>query len=121
MYKDKNIVVFGVSQDETKYGYKIFTALGRMGLQVYGINPKGGRVEGKTLFTKLEEIPVRPDVAILVIPPAVLVPAVEKCIAAHVGEIWFQPGARSEEAYRLTRSAGIKAVDGCFMTDNGFW
>ena len=121
MYKDKKIAVFGVSADETKYGYKIFASLARLGLQVYGVNPKGGQVEGRTLFTSLQQIPEPVQVAILVIPPTALVPAVEQCIQGHVEEIWFQPGARSEEAYRLAVSAGIKAMDGCFMADNGFW
>ena len=121
MYKDKKIVVFGVSQDPTKYGYKIFTDLARMGLEVYGINPKGGTVENRELFKEIASLPVKPDVAVLVIPPQVLVAAVEQCIQAGVKEIWFQPGARSEEAYHLAVCAGIKAVDGCFMADNGFW
>ena len=121
MYKDKKIAVFGVSQDETKYGYKIFEALTRMGLDVYGINPKGGQVENRPLFANLGALGVKPDVAIMVIPPVALVDAVNQCIKAQVKEIWFQPGARSEEAYHLAVSAGIKAVDGCFMVDNGFW
>ena len=121
MYTDKKIAVFGVSQDETKYGYKIFSALGRMGIEVYGINPKGGIVDGREIFPGLKELPVVPDIAIMVIPPKALVPAVEQCVAAKVGEIWFQPGARSEEAYQLAVSSGIKAIDGCFMVDNGLW
>ncbi len=121
MYKDKKIVVFGVSSNEAKFGYKIFTSLARLGLQVYGINPKGGEVEGHSLFTSIEQVPGPVDVAILVIAPVAAVGAVKQCIQAHVKEIWFQPGARSEEAYRLALNAGIKAMDGCFMTDNGFW
>ena len=121
MYKDKNIAVFGASADEAKYGYKIFSSLARMGLPVYGINPKGGLVEGRPLFTSLDQVPVPVQVAIFVIPPKALVPAVEQCVRANVEEMWFQPGARSEEAYRLAVSAGIKALNGCFMKDNGFW
>ncbi len=121
MYKNKKIVVFGVSQDPAKYGHKIFTALGRMGLEVYGINPKGGEVDNKPLFTDLSALNVKPDVAIMVIPPVALVPAVEQCIEAKVSEIWFQPGSRSEEAYHLAITAGLKAMEGCFMADNGFW
>ena len=121
MYKDKKIVVFGVSTNEAKYGYKIFAALRRLGLEVYGINPKGGMVDGQPLFATLADVPVQADVAILVIPPKALVGAVEQCAAGKVTEIWFQPGARSEESYRLAKMCGMLAFDGCFMTDNGFW
>ena len=121
MYTHKTIVVFGVSQDSSKYGHKIFTALVRQGLQVYGIHPKGGEVAGRTLFTDLKQVPTPVDVAVLVIPPTALEAAVQQCMEARIPEIWFQPGARSAQAFELATSAGIKAVNGCFMADNGFW
>lgn len=120
-YKNKVIVVFGASEDPAKYGYKILTELASNGLNVYGINPKGGHIKGNTFLTCLAEVPARVDVAIMVVPPAVLPSAVEQCIKAGVGEIWFQPGARSESAYQAAVSAGIHAVNGCFMAENGFW
>lgn len=121
MYENKKIAVFGVSQDSAKYGYKIFTTLLKKGFSVYGINPKGGEVEGQTVYTKLADAPAPIDVAVMVIPPAALMSAVEQCIDAGVKEIWFQPGAQSDEAYDLADKAGIDAVDSCFMADNGLW
>lgn len=121
MYRDQTIAVFGVSADPSKYGYKIFTVLREKGFRVYGINPKGGEVAGQTVFARLADVPAKVDVAVMVIPPAVLVPAVEQCIQAHVKEIWFQPGAQSDEAYNLAAAYKIKAVNSCFMADNGLW
>ncbi|MBR4355875.1 MAG: CoA-binding protein [Elusimicrobiaceae bacterium] len=121
MYKDKTLVVFGVSQDPSKYGYKIFVTLLAQGLTVYGINPKGGQVEGRSLYTQLADLPARADIAIMVIPPSGLQEAVGQCIRHQVREIWFQPGARSAEAYQMAAKAQIRAVDGCFMAENGFW
>lgn len=121
-YKDKKIVVFGVSRhDDTKYGRKIFTALTHMGFEVYGINPQGGMVEGRPLFPDLRAVNVKPDVAIMVVQPKVLVQAVQQCLDAGVSEIWFQPGSRLEEAYHLATSCGIKAIESCFMMENKFW
>lgn len=120
-YQDKKIAVFGASEDPSKYGYKILTDLAANGLDVYGINPKGGHVKGHTFLTRISEVPVQVDVAIMVVPPVALDVAVEQCIAANVREIWFQPGARSESAYRAAQKAGIKAVNNCFMAENGFW
>lgn len=121
MYQDKTIAVFGVSADPSKYGYKIFTVLLEKGFRVYGINPKGGVVAGQTIFTRLADVLAPVDVAVMVIPPAALVPAVQQCVDAHVKEIWFQPGAQSDDAYDLATAAGIKAVNSCFMADNGLW
>ena len=77
LYQNKKIVVFGVSQDTSKYGYKIFHTLLQKGLQVYGINPKGGQVDGHPLYATLTEVPGSPEVAVMVIPPAALLGAVE--------------------------------------------
>ena len=121
MYKTKNIAVFGVSQDPSKYGYKIFTTLKDLGFRVYGLHPKAGQVNGCALFESLAQIPVPVEVAIFVIPPTALENAVAQCIAKGVREIWFQPGARSERAFTMAQAAGIRAINGCFMADNGLW
>ena len=121
MYDYKTIAVFGVSQDTSKYGYKIFTSLLAQGLSVYGIHPKGGTLNGRPLFTCLVEVPVPVEVAVMVVPPAALAGAVAQCQQAGVKEIWFQPGAREEAAYQMAVRAGIKAINGCFMKENGFW
>ena len=92
-----------------------------MGMRVYGLNPKGGEVAGELLFKSLAAVPADIQVAILVIPPIGLDNAVDQCIEKGVKEIWFQPGARSEQAFQKAQAAGIRAFNGCFMADNGFW
>ena len=120
-YQHKTIAVFGVSQDPSKYGYKIFHTLLQKGFKVVGLNPKGGDVDGHRLYATLTEVPGRVEVAIMVIPPAALLGAVEQCKAKGVREIWFQPGAQEDHAFVLATAAGIKAVNACFMAENGLW
>ena len=57
----------------------------------------------------------------MVVPPAALVQAVEQCKAKGVKEIWFQPGAQQDEAFVLATAAGMRAVNACFMAENGLW
>ena len=120
-YQNKKIAVFGVSQDPSKYGYKIFHTLLQKGFAVYGINPKGGNADGQTIYSSLAQIPAPVEVAIMVIPPAALLPAVQACKEKGVKEIWFQPGAQQDEAFVVATAAGIKAVNACFMAENGLW
>ena len=120
-YQNKTIAVFGVAQDPSKYGYKIFNTLVNKGLRVYGITPKGGQLEGHPLYATLTDVPGEVEVAIMVIPPAALLGAVEQCKFKKVKEIWFQPGAQEDQAFVLATAAGIKAVNACFMAENGFW
>lgn len=120
-YQNKVLAVFGASQDSSKYGYKIFTALLQKGFRVYGINPKGGEINGHTLYPTLAQVPGPVEVAILVIPPAGAMQAVTQCKEKGVKEIWFQPGAQEDNAFVVATAAGIKAVNACFMAENGLW
>lgn len=120
-YQNKTIAVFGASQDSAKYGYKIFHTLLQKGFRVYGINPKGGQVDGQSFYASLADVPGPVDVAIMVIPPAALLPAVQQCVTKQVQELWFQPGAQSEAAFAAAEQAHIRAVNACFMAENGLW
>ena len=120
-YPHKPIAVFGASENTAKYGYKIFHTLHEQGFTVYGINPKGGQIDGQKLYTDLSQIPGPVEVAILVIAPAALIGALAQCQAKGVREVWFQPGARSAEALAKAQQAGMHAVEACFMAENGLW
>ena len=121
MYKNKKIVVFGVSQDSSKYGYKIFTTLADKKFHVYGINPKGGMLQGRCIYTSMSQISDEIDVAILVIPPEHALLAVKQCVEARVKEIWFQPGTRDMAAIAYAQERGIAVHEACFMAENGLW
>ena len=121
LYQNKKIAVFGASENTTKYGYKIFHTLFQKGFSVYGINPKGGSVDGQSFYVSLDKVPGPVEVAVMVVPPAALVQAVEQCKAKGVKEIWFQPGAQQDEAFVLATAAGMRAVNACFMAENGLW
>ncbi len=120
-YQHKKIAVFGASENTTKYGYKIFHTLLQKGFAVYGINPKGGSVDGHFFYTALDKVSGPVDVAVMVIPSAALGQAVAQCKEKGVREIWFQPGAQQEEAFVRATAAGMKAVNACFMAENGLW
>ena len=120
-YQNKTIAVVGASQDTSKYGFKILNTLLQKGYRAVGINPKGGEINGNPFYRSLADVPGPVDVAIMVIPPAALLGAVEMCKNKGVKEIWFQPGAQEDNAFVMATAAGIKAVNACFMAENGLW
>ena len=120
-YQNKTIAVIGASQDTSKYGFKILSTLLQKGYRAVGINPKGGEINGQAFYPSLADVPGPVDVAIMVIPPAALLGAVEACKVKGVKEIWFQPGAQEDNAFVMATAAGIKAVNACFMAENGLW
>lgn len=121
MGRNTVIAVFGASENPAKYGYKILSVLLKKGFDAYGVNPKGGALDGRAFYTSLADVPAAVHTAIMVIPPAALEDAVRQCAQAGVKEIWFQPGAQSAAAFEAAQRAGINAIDGCYMASNGLW
>jgi acyl-CoA synthetase (NDP forming) len=81
-----SIAVIGASENPDKIGGRPIDYLGRFGFrgQVFPINPHRARVQGHKSFPNLAELPQVPDVAIIAVPGAQAVAAVESCAAAGV-------------------------------------
>lgn len=114
--------VVGVSQDRTKYGNKIYRDLRDAGYEVYGINPKLTEVEGDTCYASLKDLPQKPEVVDLVVPPQASEKVVEDCLALGIQNIWFQPGSESDEAIQKAKDGGMTVVaDACIMIQKMAW
>jgi len=120
--KDSVIAVLGVSADASKFGYKIFKSLSEASYRVYGVNPKGGQVLGKKIYSTLADLPEKPETALLVVPPDVTLALVKPCADAGVKTFWMQPGSDSDEAELAAKAAGMQVIRGaCFMVREGVW
>ena len=106
-FKARRIAVIGVSESPEKYGHKIFADLLKAGYNVFGINPKGGEVEGKKLFSSIREINPLSEMVILVVPPKVTEQIVEEMNVLGIKRLWMQSGSESEEAVAKARKYGI--------------
>lgn len=114
--------VVGVSQDTTKFGYRVFQSLSQAGYQVYPVNPKGGEVEGKLLYRSLADLPQLPEVVDLVVPPSITEQVVRQAAQLGLTRIWMQPGAESEAAIEYCREHGLQVVhDACAMVHKRQW
>jgi predicted CoA-binding protein len=120
--KDKLIAIVGVSSQVEKYGYKIFRDMLAAGYRVEGINPRGGEVAGRKIFSSLKEIQPVPEMVITVVMPQVTEKIVEECRELGIREIWMQPGSESEAAIKKAEEYGISVThDSCFMVQRGIW
>lgn len=115
------IAVVGVSADASKYGHRIFRSLLNAGYEAEGVNPKGGFVLGRRLYTSLAELERRPRTVITVVPPAAAAAVIEECNALGIKNVWMQPGSESAEALEKAARYGIKAEAACFMVHEGIW
>jgi predicted CoA-binding protein len=121
-FKLKKIAVVGVSQDASKYGYKIFKDLVEFGCNVQAVGVRGGEVLGRKIYKSIKELEAVPEQIITVVPPAGTEQIVEQSKELGVKEIWMQPGSESETAIKNAKSYGMHVTyNACFMVANGLW
>ena len=114
--------VIGVSQDPAKYGNRIYRSLLASGYHVYPVNPKGGEIDGATVYPSLADLPQRPEVVDLVVPPAVTEQIVKEVKNLGLARVWMQPGSESETAIAYCHQHGIEVVhDACAMALRRNW
>ncbi len=108
--------VVGASNDRTKYGNIIYRDLRDADFNVYPVNPKLDTVEGDKAYPRLQDLPERPDVADIVVPPSVGRAIADDARESGVAYFWLQPGAESPELIAYAESLGLKVIhDACVM------
>ncbi len=118
--RDNIFAVIGVSRDPAKYGHKVFKDLKNAGYKVYPVNPKVSYIENSIkVYHSLSEIPVKPDVLITVVPPAVTIAVVKEAASMGITHIWMQPGSESDEVIEYCKMKKLKFMaNSCIMISN---
>ena len=115
----KNVfAVVGASRNPKKYGHQVYRSLRSAGYRVYPVNPNADEVLGDKCYPSLEDLPVKPDVVDVVVPPNVTEEVVKTCKKLGISKVWMQPGSESEEAINFCKENGIEVVYGvCVMIE----
>jgi uncharacterized protein len=114
--------VVGASQDRKKFGYRVFHSLRQAGYTVYPVNPKGGELEGVTVYPTLADLPELPEVVNMVVPPEVTEQVVEEAHRLGLARIWMQPGAESAKAIAYCHAHGMQVIQqACAMVYKRSW
>jgi acyl-CoA synthetase (NDP forming) len=80
----RSLVIFGASRDPFKTGSMLIQVLRDHGFtgQIAGVNPGGGEVHGIPLYRRLAEVPFKPELGVLHIPPGRVPEVVAECAEA---------------------------------------
>jgi predicted CoA-binding protein len=114
--------VVGASQDPRKFGNRVFHSLNGAGYTVYPVNPKGGELDGQTVYRSLDELPEQPEVIDTVVPPQVTEQVVKEAHKLGLTRIWMQPGSESEAAIAYCREHDMEVVyKACAMVWKRQW
>ncbi len=115
---DTTVAVVGASDDPSKYGNVIYRDLRPKGFVVFAVNPNRTHVAGDEAFPSLKELPDRPTIVDLVVPPAVGGKVLRECLHLGLMNVWLQPGAESPENLVFLQARGFNYIaDACIMVE----
>lgn len=118
MLKLKTWAVVGATDNQDKFGYKIFKCMKAAGYKVYPVNPGIAEVMGETCYPTLVDLPVCPEAVDLVVNRRIGVKVVEQCAELGIENIWMQPGADADNVIALAKEKGLKVIhNACIMTE----
>src|SRR5262245_22861096 len=116
------VAILGASADRSKFGNKSVRAHLQQGYAVYPINPKGGHIEGLTVYRSLSALPddAKPLARISVyLPPPVLLGVLSEIADVGCGELFLNPGSDSDEVVNKARELGLDPIVACSIVNLG--
>lgn len=116
---EKTVAVLGASADRTKFGNQSLRAHLQQGYRVYPVNPKGGEIEGLTVYKSLREIPLKLSRITVYLPPDVGIGALEEIAEVGCDELFLNPGTESAELLAKAAELGLEPIRACSIVDLG--
>lgn len=114
----KTWAVVGANENKEKFGYKIFKFLKDSGQYVvYPVNPGLGEVLGQTCYPSVKNLPTKPDVVNVVVPPKVGEQVMRDCAEAGIVNVWLQPGADAQSVVAVGEELGLTVIKACVLVE----
>ncbi|HDK44852.1 MAG TPA: GNAT family N-acetyltransferase, partial [Actinobacteria bacterium] len=122
IFYPRSIAVVGASRKEDSIGARLFHNLlsGRFSGPIYPVNPAATYVHSVRAYKSVLDIPDPVDLAFLVVPAPLVIPAVKECagkgvrglvvISAGFSEVGPEGAALERELVETARSAGMRVV-----------
>ncbi len=115
----KTVAVIGASNDRRKYGNKAVRAFRQQGYAVYPIHPKESEIEGLPAFPSIAELPIRPEMVSIYLPPPIVLQLLPDIAAKGCDELWLNPGTESEEVLAEAERLGLNPIQACSIVGVG--
>ena len=102
--------VVGATDNQEKFGHKIFKLLKAAGYKVFPVNPGVEAILKEKCYPSLAALPVKPDAVNFVVPPKVGEPIIAECVALGIKNVWLQPGANGENVVTAAKNAELNVI-----------
>src|SRR4026207_2176359 len=115
----KTVVVIGASSNRNKFGNKAVRAFQQQGYTIYPVNPNESEVEGLATFKSIKDVPIRPEMVTVYVPPPVLLKLLPDIVAKGCDELWLNPGTESDEVLAEAERLGLNTIQACSIVAIG--
>jgi predicted CoA-binding protein len=115
----KTVAIIGASSDRRKFGNKAVRAFVQRGYKVFPINPSELEVEGIPVFKNVKDLPVRPEMITVYVPPPVLLKLLPDIAARGCDELWLNPGTESDDVLAEAERLGLPTIQACSIVGIG--
>ena len=115
----KSVAIIGASNDRNKFGNKAVRAFLQQGYTVYPVNPNESQIEGIAAYKTIRDVPARPQMISVYVPPVVLLKLLPDIAARGCDELWLNPGTESDEAIADAQKLGLNVVQACSIVGVG--
>lgn len=113
----KTWAVVGANDKRDKFGFKIYKFMLNAGYQVYPVNPGLTEILGHKCYASLRDLPVKPEVVDVVVPPRIGEQIMRECAEIGIQNVWLQPGADGEQVVKTAQELGLNVVRACIMVE----
>ena len=109
----KTVAIIGASSNRQKWGNKAVRAFARQGYTVYPVNPNEPEIEGLKSYATINDVPVRPEMVSVYLPPQRLANLLPDIAARGCDELFLNPGTESAEVLAQCKRLGLNAIQAC--------
>ena len=115
----KSVAIIGASNHRSKFGNKAVRAFLQQRYEVFPVNPHDAEIEGLKTFKRITDVPVRPQMISVYVPPHVLLELLPDIAAKGCDELWLNPGTESDEVLAEAEQLGLNVVQACSIVAVG--
>ena len=115
----RTVAIIGASNDRAKFGNKAVRAFRQQGYVVYPVNPKEIEIEGLPVYKNILDVPARPQMVSVYVPPTTLLKILPDIAAKGCDELWLNPGVESDEVLAEADRLGLNVIQACSIVGVG--
>jgi predicted CoA-binding protein len=115
----KTVVVLGASADRSKFGNKAVRAYRQQGYRVFPVNPRETEIEGLPVYRSMRNVPVRPELVSVYLPPGIVLQVLPDIAARGCDELWLNPGTEPDAVLTEATRLGLNVVLACSIVGVG--